>query len=175
MRIDTNSPKRWTLGKRAILLLLSALTSGCVGYWGQPLLVQNSNAVNTIVTVFSILAGFLIAVITFIAEPVMKNARNWEELQLMKSTVERQMTRHKILFFLYLVTLGLALSMFLLPASFVETLKWFQVVFLGLACFVFLLSFALPGSLMQLQMDKYEAALEDAKPKALKNTQESQS
>ena len=39
------------------------------GYRFQPMV---SNNANTVVTIFSILAGFLIAVITFIAEPTLQ-------------------------------------------------------------------------------------------------------
>lgn len=41
-------------------------------YFLQPLVSGNKDAINTIVTVFSILAGFLIAVITFIGAPSSK-------------------------------------------------------------------------------------------------------
>tara|TARA_B100001093_G_scaffold462893_1_gene478502 strand:+ start:247 stop:402 length:156 start_codon:yes stop_codon:yes gene_type:complete len=49
--------------------------SGVIGYHFQPLISNNPDAVNTVVTIFSILAGFLIAVITFIAEPTLKVAK----------------------------------------------------------------------------------------------------
>ncbi|MEO1706908.1 MAG: hypothetical protein AAFR69_04165, partial [Pseudomonadota bacterium] len=119
------------------------------------------------VTIFSILAGFLIAVITFIAEPTLQQARTWGELQRMKATVRRKLIRQMLLFFLYLLTLGIALAMFLTPPAMLELLKWLQTAFLGLATFVFLASFSLPGLLMKIQMERYEAALEDTRPKVV--------
>jgi hypothetical protein len=145
--------------------LFTALGLSCyVGYRFQPMVADNSDAVNTVVTIFSILAGFLIAVITLIAEPTLQQARDWNELQVMKETVRRQLLRQKILFFLYLVTLGFALMMYLVPATMTDVMRWLQSAFLGLATFVFLASFSLPGSLMKIQMDRYEAALEDTRP-----------
>jgi hypothetical protein len=140
-----------------------------VGYYFQPMVAHNADAVNTVVTIFSILAGFLIAVITLIAEPVLKQAKDWTELQAMKKTVERKLFRQKLLFFLYLVTLGVALGTFLVPDTQPCVQKWLEVGFLGLATFVFLASFELPGSLMRLQMERYEAEMEATKPKALKD------
>lgn len=62
----------WRLAKLAGNTGLSVF----VGLYFQPMIAGNSDAVNTVVTVFSILAGFLIAVITFIAEPTLKKAKD---------------------------------------------------------------------------------------------------
>lgn len=154
----------WRLGK----ILAALVTSGAIGYWFQPLVAGNKDAVNTVVTIFSILAGFLIAVITLIAEPTLKQAKNWGELQMMKATVQRKLLRQKLLFFLYLLTLGVALGTFLVPAEMLELRRWLETVFLGLATFVFLASFDLPGSLMKIQMERYEAEMAATKPEVLK-------
>ncbi|MFV0295510.1 MAG: hypothetical protein ACK5JT_05265 [Hyphomicrobiaceae bacterium] len=108
-----------------------------------------------------------ITVITFIAEPTLQQARTWDELQRMKATVRRKLIRQKLLFFLYLLTLEISLAMFLTPPSMLELLKWLQTAFLGLATFVFLASFSLLGSLMKIQMERYEAALEASRPKVV--------
>lgn len=145
------------------------VVSGVIGYFFQPMVADNTNAVNTVVTIFSILAGFLIAVITLIAEPTLKQAKSWQELQLMKKTVQRKLFRQKLLFYLYLVTLGVALGTFLVPESQAELRRFLEAIFLGLATFVFLASFDLPGSLMKIQMERYEAELDATKPQVLKD------
>lgn len=154
---------------RILKLLVALVISLFIGVRFQPMVANNANAVNTVVTIFSILAGFLIAVITFIAEPTLRQAKNWQELQLMKKTIQRRLLRQKILFFLYLLTLGVALTMFLTPKTMTQFLVVLETLFLGLAAFVFIASFSLPGSLTRFQMDRYEAALENAKPQALKD------
>lgn len=152
--------------------LTGAVVASClVGYFFQPLVANNPNAVNTVVTIFSILAGFLIAVITLIAEPTLARAKDWQELQLMKATIQRKLRRQSILFFFYLLTLGIALVMFLVPDAATEVQRWLQTVFLGLATFVFLASFDLPGSLMKIQMERYEAAMDDTKPTVIKTAE----
>jgi len=152
---------------RMVKLILALAISAFIGWRFQPMVSNNPDAVNTVVTIFSILAGFLIAVITFIAEPTLQAAKNWEELQKMKETVRRKLFRQKILFFLYLLTLGIALAMYLTPLTSCMILQCLQTAFLGLATFVFLASFSLPGSLMKIQMDRYEAALEGTRPKVV--------
>ncbi|WP_319772806.1 hypothetical protein [Breoghania sp.] len=159
--------------KRITKIVILLFISCFVGYRFHPTVQNNPNAVNTIVTVFSILAGFLIAVITFVTEPILKQAKDWSELSLMKETVRRKLFRHQILFFLYLLTLGIALAMYLTPPGMTQVLKWLETVFLGLATFVFLASFSLPGSLMKIQMERYEAALEEKLPKVISNAKSS--
>lgn len=155
----------WRIAKLATAIVVSS----AVGYYCQPLVAKNKDAVNTVVTIFSILAGFLIAVITLIAEPTLKQAKSWQELQLMKKTVKRKLFRQKLLFFFYLITLGVALSTFLVPDSQADFRRWLETIFLGLATFVFLASFDLPGSLMKIQMDRYEAEMDATKPQVLKD------
>ncbi len=154
---------------RLSVLLIGAIVSLSAGYYLQPMISGNKEAINTIVTIFSILAGFLIAVITFIADPVIKAANGWQDLQHKKRNVRNKIFRHRLLFYFYLISLGLALSMFLLPSTFVKTTIWLERGFLTVSTFVFLASFKLPGSLMDLQMARYEAELEDKKPEVLKD------
>lgn len=186
--------------KRTISLSACIIFSIFIGLEFHPLIDNNANAVNVIVTIFSILAGFLIAAITFIVEPVINKSSSWEELQLLKPVVKRKMLRHKLLFILYLMTLGCALFIFLIPdknsASYkyllngLITIKsdtvnitfsdWQLIVnnsdisdflgsiFLSLVTFVFLISFTLPSSLINSQLNRYESVLDENKPKVLK-------
>jgi hypothetical protein len=170
VRFETvgNKTDFWRIAKIAAAICISVT----VGYQFQPLIADNSDAVNTVVTIFSILAGFLIAVITLIAEPTLKIAGNWQELQLMKSTINRKLFRQKLLFFFYLATLGASLATFLIPDGCDVAQRWAESIFLALATFVFLASFELPGSLMRIQMERYDAALEETKPAVLRNALE---
>lgn len=145
-----------------VVLVAVAVVAAC---FLQPLIHGKTDAINTVVTVFSILAGFLIAVITFIGEP---SGTSWKALQLGRSDVQAKLTRHLLLFYLYLLTLGLAMGMFLIPESHVVLLAWFERLFIFCAVFVFGASFALPHSLRALQMEKYDHALDEVKPDVLK-------
>lgn len=151
---------------RASGLLAVFLISVACGYYLQPYVSGQVDAINTIVTVFSILAGFLIAIITLIGDP---GVRGWKKLQLGKAGVEARLLRHKILFYLYLITLGMAIALFVLPEEFDVATLWLERLFVGLAVFVFLLSFCLPQSLMALQKQRYEDAIKDHAPQVLKD------
>lgn len=150
---------------RLILLVLAISISGIAAWVFQPLVHDNKDAINTVITIFSILAGFLLAVITFVADPTSKD---WKQLQLDKGDVNRRLTRHRILFYLYLVTLGLALSLFLLPDQHAIARLWLERFFVGSSVFVFLVSFTLPSSLSALLMERYESKLKEDMPKVLK-------
>ncbi|MDQ0503690.1 hypothetical protein [Xanthobacter agilis] len=154
---------------RVAKIIVALVISCAVGYFFQPMVSKNKDAVNTVVTIFSILAGFLIALITLISEPTLRQAKDWRELQMMKNTIERKLLRQKILFFMYLLTLGVALSTFLIPDNFECARMWVESVFLALATFVFIASFGLPGSLMKIQMERYSAAMDETKPSILKD------
>ena len=70
--------------------------------------------------------------------------------------------------YLYLLTLGFALSIFLLPKAWLVTHLWLERLFTGSAVFVFLASFSLPGSLVELQLEKYMEAIDDQAPEIVK-------
>jgi hypothetical protein len=133
---------------RLIKLLAGVAISGAVGYYFQPMVAHNADAgEHRRDDLLDSRWISHIAVITLIADPVLRGARDWQELQLMKATVQRKLFRQKLLFFLNLITLGVALATFLVPDSMAEVQRWLEVGFLGLATFVFLASFELPGSL----------------------------
>lgn len=140
------------------------VVSGVAAYYLQPVVSGNENAINTVVTVFSILAGFLIAVITFIGEP---GNKPWAELQANKRIVEARLDRNLLLFQVYLATLGLAMAVFVVPADWVATRVWIERLFVFLSVFVFGASFALPSSLRSLQIERYNTALRERVPKPL--------
>lgn len=58
--------------------MVIAVVAGVLGgYWGQPWIHENERAINVIVTSFSILAGFLIAIMTIIGDPAISFWRSW--------------------------------------------------------------------------------------------------
>ena len=81
------------------------LYSGAGAYWGQPLIHGNDNAVNIIVTVFSVLAGFLVAIITIIGDPSSLPSGGWQRARLGSEALYNRLTRHRLLFTMYLITL----------------------------------------------------------------------
>lgn len=128
--------------------------------WGGELIRGNERATGVIVTVFSILAGFLVAVITLLGDQSMLPG-GWRLAKLHKDRIKAKMTRQKWLFCLYLVTLSVIfLSSLLNATEHLATIIWLERTYFGLATTAFLLSFRLPWTLMAIQMDRLNAVVD---------------
>lgn len=131
------------------------------GIWGQPLIHGNQDAVNVIVTVFSILSGFLVAVITIIGDPAVAASRDrWRFTELHRDNVRRRLTRNKWLFVLYLVTVSLVFLAALVK-NHPSIATWVERAYLCLAVLAFCQSYKLPWTLAHIQMRRYDDILED--------------
>ncbi len=132
------------------------LYSGLGAFYGQPYIHGNSEATNIIVTVFSILAGFLVAVITIIGDPSALPSGSWRLARLSSDQVYIRLTRHKLLFLVYLLTLLLIFLNSLIKGEFPAFELWTERIYLFLAIAAFTLSFQLPSALMDLHTERIE-------------------
>ena len=133
-----------------------ALWGGLGSYIAKPLIEGNQDAINVIVTVFSILAGFLIALITLIGDPKSLPSGGWQVARLGSDLTYNRLTRQKWLFYIYLVALVLIFVSMLLKAKFKEANIWVEYVYLFFSIIAFILSFKLPSTLMELQRERIE-------------------
>lgn len=140
--------------------ILAAVLAGLASYLGQPLVHGNEQAVNVVVTVFSVLAGFLVAIIAIVGDPVLLPPGTWRAAELERQKLNRRLVRHKWLFTLYLITLGLVFFALLLKDKDPSIVLWLERGFLFLGVFAFVLSLALPGSLMKVQRERIDAVIE---------------
>lgn len=136
------------------------LYSGAGAYWGQPLIHGNDNAVNIIVTVFSVLAGFLVAVITIIGDPSSLPSGGWQRARLGSEVLYNRLTRHRLLFTMYLLTLLFIFIASLMRGKVVMLDIWIERIYLFFAISAFTLSFQLPTSLMNLHKERIEHEIE---------------
>ncbi|WP_339897881.1 hypothetical protein [uncultured Gilvimarinus sp.] len=145
----------------ACLLLWGALGS----YFCQPLVHGNSEAINVIVTVFSILAGFLVAVITLVGDPKSLPSGGWQVARLGSDLTYNRLIRHKWLFKFYLITLFLIFSSILIKNKYPSIqvgLEYVYMFFASISCF---LSFKLPRALIELQQERIEHEIEERRKK----------
>lgn len=152
---------------RTAYFLLSSLGGGAAAAWGQPLIHNNSDAASVIVTVFSVLAGFLVGLIALTGDASPVAARgSWRFTELNREGVSRRLTHNRGLFVLYLLVLALIFLASLLKtvaaadALIGAFLNWVERIYLGLAVLAFLLSFRLPWTLTRIQQERYDAVLE---------------
>lgn len=131
--------------------------AGIVGtLYGQPLIHDNDMAINVIVTVFSILAGFLVAIMTMMGDPSSFSGRSWRANEKGRQNIFNQLIRQKWMFILYLVTLGLVLAASLVAKILPDLAIWMERIYLGTAITAFVLSLGLPSTLMRIQLAKHD-------------------
>ncbi|MCG9761637.1 MULTISPECIES: hypothetical protein [unclassified Pseudoalteromonas] len=147
------------------LALCLALWAGLFSYFGQPYIHNNQDAVNIIVTVFSILAGFLIAVITLIGDPKSLPAGGWQVAQLGSVLTYNRLVRKKWLFKLYLITLFLIFCAILIKKPCPKLVIWFEYIYLYTGFIASVLSFKLPAALMELQEERIQNEINERRKK----------
>ena len=151
---------------RCLYFFCSLLAAIAAFIWGQPFIHGNKDAVNIIVTVFSVLAGFLVGLITITGDPSQMLARgNWRLTELNRVGVRQRLIRHRWMFVLYLLTIVLIFLSSLCGKMEVFSL-WIERLYLSFAVLAFLLSFRLPWTLTTAQMERYDEVIEQQRREA---------
>ncbi|MBU0562277.1 MAG: hypothetical protein KJ890_01805 [Gammaproteobacteria bacterium] len=147
--------------RRVLFFIGAAFISIVAGYTGQSLIKDNANAISIITDVFSILAGFLMTVLTLLIEPK-PTARIWREAAATKRNFVHRLVRYKWLFMLYLIVLAMGFLITLLKdGASADIQLWAERIYLGLACLAFIISLTLPSQLMNLQVSRYNEMIEE--------------
>ncbi|MEI6829372.1 MAG: hypothetical protein WCK64_05900 [Synechococcaceae cyanobacterium ELA445] len=127
---------------------------------GQPLIHGNQSAVDVIVTVFSILAGFLVAIIAIIGDPASMPKGSWRVAESKMPSIEDKINKQKWLFTGYLVTLGLIFASLLASKASVQIATILEHIYLFLSSVAFIYSLKLPGFLSRIQRERVDAEIE---------------
>jgi hypothetical protein len=150
---------------RPAIIFLCLIASAIAAYYGQPFVRDNSEAVTIIITVITVFAGFLVAIITILGDPGMIPAGSWRIAETRRENIEAKLTRHIWLFVFYLIAIGLLFIGALLnkaPDSVVsvEWKTWIErsYLFFGVASFLF--TFALPNALLKFQIARVDAEID---------------
>jgi hypothetical protein len=148
---------------RLIFILFSAVLAAVAAWYGQPYVHHNSDFVVIVVTVFTVFAGFLIAIITILGDPSMIPDGSWRIAEARRENIEKRLITHSYLFILYLITIGFLFAGVLVQSALAEhdvVRIWIERVYLFFGVFSFVLSFGLPISLMRLQRTRVDAEIE---------------
>jgi archaellum biogenesis protein FlaJ (TadC family) len=138
--------------------VVSVAAGIAAGTFGHALIDDNSDATTVIVTVFSILAGFLIALMTLLGDQSVLPG-SWRIAESQRKLLEAKLIRQKWLFYIYLLTLVLIFIATLMRPHWPLATDWLERFYFGLATTAFLLSFRLPATLMEVQMDRVDAVI----------------
>jgi len=145
------------IDRHKITFGFAVLLWSCIGsYYGQPYIHGNQDAINIIVTMFSILAGFLVAIITLVGDPKSLPSGGWQKAQLGYKRTYNRLTRHKWLFKLYLTTLAFIFISILLKDKLKDYQQLIEYLYLFLAIAAFIFSLRLPSTLMIIQQERIE-------------------
>jgi hypothetical protein len=156
---------------RALLIGFCFCISGVAAYYGQPLAHENPDAILIIITVMTVFAGFLIAIITVLGDPAMIPVGSWRVAETRRDNIEAKLTRHIWLFVFYLIAIGLLFTGALLnkaPDSVVSMgwKTWIERLYLFFGVSSFLFTFALPAALLKFQMGRIDAEIEKRRQEA---------
>lgn len=156
-----------TSWRKVIYFAVSVLIAVFFAWKFQPQYHGNSNALSVLVTVFSILAGFLVAVMAIVANDRALRGHNWRQDTFYLQQIKRDLRKHAALFYLYLFILAL---IFLASLD----LEWPACVQVGverfllfLTCLAMLISFSLPGQLTRRHVSDLEKVIRDRQEKEI--------
>lgn len=152
--------------RRAATGLGVVLIGACGAYVVQPLAHGNDDVINIIATIFSILAGFLVAIITLVGDPSSLPKGSWRIAQLASKRTKRRLVRNYWLFMCYLVALVLTLATLLIGKLGGTVLLVFEYLYLFFAIVGFLFSFFLPAHLMKMQKERIEYEIQARRAEA---------
>ncbi|HGG9983471.1 TPA: hypothetical protein ACJKEI_001808, partial [Neisseria meningitidis] len=137
--------------------LLIACISAFLAWKGQPFVHGNEKAVDLIINVFAILAGFLIAIMTLFSDMRFDEDANWRQIQIREGVQEQRYIKHSLLFYTYLAVLVCVFIVILLAHIVIllahkeeykngPAIFWLERSYLFLACISIFYSVFLPGN-----------------------------
>lgn len=150
-------------------LLLCAIISLLSGYFGGELLYNSDSALSHLISVFSILAGVLIAVISIIGDPSMLIPGNWRSAYEHAQDVQNKIANYSDIFSIYTLSLILLVLSSLFKDNNLISLYLVFNLAAGFSTLGLLLSLPLPYSLMQIQKDRMSEEIKHRKERGKKN------
>lgn len=150
---------------RIVLLLACFAVSALAAYYGEPYVSGNSEAIIFLVTVITVFAGFLLAIVTILGDPALIPLGSWRIAEGRRDNTEARLITHVWLFTFYLIAIGLLFVGIVLqkvPNDIVSSgvKMWIGRAYLFFGIASFFLTFALPGSLLRLHRSRIDAEIE---------------
>lgn len=154
-----NNIVSWSETVKGILfIVVSVLISGLT----TPFLVSNKEAVSIVVTAFSILAGFLMGMVSFVTDPAGFYPGDWKILSKQKAIIETRLVRQQALFYLYLTSiLFIVLALCIEDKCYLKSFLEYGFVFLTSLSFIF--SFSIPRWMKIYQVEKIDVLIQHRK------------
>ena len=124
-------------------------------------MAASASALNVLATVLSILAGFLIAVITMMGDPSGLLEGNWRIASVHRREIRRSLNRFSGLFYLYLAVIGATFVASLVEEAVPEPAhRWVEHAALCLGAGALVFSFGLPAAIRREQLRRLDEEVE---------------
>ncbi|HEX4079264.1 MAG TPA: hypothetical protein VHX61_10385 [Rhizomicrobium sp.] len=149
---------------RAVLILACFIVSGATAYFIEPYVAANVNALLIMETVFTVFAGFLVAIIAIVGDPALIPEGSWRTAEVRRENIEAGLIVHMWLFILYLLAIALIFVGVVIreipPRIIPNIIKiWVNRAYLFCGLSSFLFTFGLAKSLFQLQIARIDAEI----------------
>lgn len=142
------------------------VAAGLSSFFGHSLVSESEQAISIVVTVFAILAGFIISAITFTGDAAVMLRGSWRAVEMARPELRLRLVRYRLLVACYALVLGLIFVAALLQGLNPRLLRWVEISYVFLAIVGFAGSLWLPFSLIRIQQDRIDAAIEDRRAHA---------
>jgi len=162
---------------RAFLIAGSAFAAGVLAYYCEPFLAGNSDALIILVTVMTVFAGFLVAIVTILGDPSLIPAGSWRIAENRRETLEHRLIAHVWLFACYLIAIALMFAAALIQKAPIDVVGpevriWVGRAYLFFGIFCFFLTLGLPFSMLKFQLSRIDSEIESRRRSAGIKTEE---
>ncbi len=162
----------WTFVRYLAICLVSALA---LAPFLQPAYHGKADAMTALVTVFTVLAGFMLAVMALAADGRNLRRRDWRQDTYFLREIRDRLARYRMMFHLYLLIPALAIVTFIAPAWGEGAQRFAEGFVLFLSIFALLWSFRIPGEITSAHVRQLQTAIKeqrDAEHTAMLNNDE---
>ena len=150
---------------RRLALILGGIVPAAFLLWLGPAFSEGATSatLGILATVFAILAGFLMAVITMLGDPRSVFVGSWRTASAHRRQIRNALKRFIMLFYAYLITIfaafGAALFEAYAPGSICAS--WARHIALSLGSATLVWSFSLPIVIFKTQMNRLDEEVEE--------------
>ena len=148
----------WTFARYLAICLVSALALAPLL---QPAYHGKADAMAALVTIFTVLAGFMLAVMALTADGRNLRRKDWRQDTYFLREIRDRLARYRMMFHLYLLVPALAIVTFIGPAWGEGVQRFAEGFVLFLAIFALLWSFRIPGEITSAHVRQLQAAIKE--------------
>ena len=152
-----------TPGNRPQFLLPTFVITGFVAfgvtmYFGDAIVTGDAGSVRVVVTIFAILTGFILAIITIAGDPGRLYLGSWRVASAHRRQIKRSLLRYQLLFYVYLIVLAGAfattIAQSVAPSGWVA--HWLERFTMSACVAAFWWSLGLPTAHVRSQVDRLD-------------------